>query len=178
MKTKQINMKYSKRQKTNLIVVIIVNFIVVLVVTGAGFLLNWEIRLCRDTEKVRWESVKIHQLLSWGSDYFLPSFENWIHLVILLFSLDEENIAPRLFLSDCIAANSHFSLNFIFIVNHVSDELRVEKFFVCLFFFFCFCPNPNLPFLKYASFFVQLLKPHLLFAILFYRSLKPHLFLS
>ena len=47
-----------------------------------------------------------------------------------------------------------------------------------MFVFFCFCPNPNLPFLKYLSFFVQLLKPHLLFAILFYRFPKPHLFLS
>ena len=83
------------------------------------------------------------------------------------------------------------------IVNRVSDELRVEKFFVFSFFFF-FCLNPNLPFLKYASFFVQFyptvhsnpiffchnsilpLVPLPLFSvfILFYRSLNLHLFLS
>ena len=38
------------------------------------------------------------------------------------------------------------------IVNRVSDELRVEKFF----FFFVFCLNPNLLFIKHPSFFLCL----------------------
>ena len=45
-------------------------------------------------------------------------------------------------------------------------------------FFLFLCLNPNLLFLKYASFSVQLLVPYRFFAILFYRLLKPHLFLS
>merc|ERR1712212_1341099 len=81
-------------------------------------------------------------------------------------------------------------------VNRVSNELRVKKFFVCLFFVF-FCPNPNLPFLKYVSFFVQFYStvhsnpiffchksilpfdqlPLYYVWLLFYRWLKPHLFL-
>ena len=61
----------------------------------------------------------------------------------------------HLFLSNSILPFTQ-TLSFFVItlfVNRVSDELRLEKFFV--FCFFLFCPNPNLPFLKYASFFVQ-----------------------
>ena len=65
-----------------------------------------------------------------------------------------------------------------------------------IYYFSFFCPNPNLPFFKYASFFVQFYStvcsnptffchksilpfvqiPRYSVWILFYRSLKPHLF--
>ena len=42
----------------------------------------------------------------------------------------------------------------VLFVNRVSDELRVEKFFFV--FFFVFCLNPNLLFIKHPSFFLCL----------------------